>query len=101
MAVIYSEEAIENLDDIYSYIAVKRSNPETARRYLAELDNAIQQLDLFPFMGASREKWKAGLRALVHGNHVILYTYEAEDSSVVIQSVLDGRQDIESRYRDG
>ena len=100
MAVIYSEEAIENLDAIYFYIAVERGNPEAARRYLAELDNTIQQLDLFPFMGVAREEWRAGLRALVHGNHIILYTYETEEGGVTIQSVLDGRQDIESRYRD-
>ena len=65
-----------------------------------ELDNAIQQLDLFPLMGAAREKWKAGLRALIHGYHVILYTYETEDNNVIIQNVLSGRQNIESRYRD-
>ena len=100
MAVIYSEEAVKNLDDIYYYIAVEQSSPQNARRYLVELDNTIQRLDLFPLMGVTRDKWKVGLRALFHGNHVVLYTYETDDNNVIIQNVLDGRQDLENRYRD-
>jgi len=48
MAIIYSEEAIENLDDIYFYLAIERDNPEYAKRYLAALDDTVKQLDLFP-----------------------------------------------------
>jgi plasmid stabilization system protein ParE len=58
----YSELAIFDLDDIWTY-AAKRSI-EHADRLTNNLKEAIKLLADFPEMGRERNEWQEGLRAL-------------------------------------
>ena len=100
MTIIYTEEAIENLDDIYYYLAVERDNTDYAKRYLSAIDDTIKQLEIFPLMGSPRDNWKEGLRILIHNNHVITYIFDKDHSLITVLSILHGKQDIERKYRD-
>ena len=98
----YTEKAVFDLDDIYAFIAVERNSPDYARRFLLELRDTIDFLADFPYMGVERGGWKIGLRALMHGNYVILYSLTEEDTedTVLIERILEGHRDIEGEYRE-
>lgn len=96
----YSEAAITDLDALHFYFAFERENPPYARRLLTELRETIEHLRLFPLLGVSRDAWQPGLRALMYDRYVILYSYLEPEDVVLIESVLDGRQDIENSFRD-
>ncbi len=96
----YSEAAITDLDALHSYFAFERANPIYARNLLTGLRETVEHLRLFPLLGVPREAWQLGLRALIHDQYVILYSYLEPEDVVLIESVLDGRQDIENLFRD-
>ena len=101
MAVLqYNEEAIVDLDKLYFYWAFEREKPDYADRLLTGLRGAVEALTDFPLMGVVREEWRAGLRALIHDRYVILYTYLEQEDAVLVENILDGRQDIEGRFKE-
>lgn len=94
LKLIISEKAIEDLADIWSYIAL--DNHVAADRFTSELYESCKNLSLMPEMGRSREELLPGLRSLPHKGYIIFYRIGRNRLEIV--RVLNGCMDIDSMF---
>jgi toxin ParE1/3/4 len=90
--VIWSDEALVDLEVIYDFLADK-SQP-AAQGIIESLLKRAKQLETFPESGAKQESIKSKhkeYRYLVEGNYKIIYSYQSERQSVYIKIVFDTR----------
>ena len=71
--IIYSPESLDDLRDIYSYIAFEKLAPENAEGQVNQIRKAIRSLDFFPEGHTSQ--------ALVHLS--LSYNHPASDSLLI------------------
>ncbi|MBX2965045.1 MAG: type II toxin-antitoxin system RelE/ParE family toxin [Cyclobacteriaceae bacterium] len=93
--VIWSDEALNDLETIYDFLAEK-SQP-AAQRMVESILSRSKQLESFPESGAKQET-KAGskeYRYLVEGNYKVIYRYQQENRAIYIAVVFDTRYDPE------
>ncbi len=99
--VTISDPAIEDMEEIYHYIAYTLLAPESAISQYNRIADAILTLKELPerirIMDSDFGQ-KSGLRQLLIDNYVVLYYIEGDE--VTITDVLYGASDIESRLRD-
>lgn len=91
-AVVWTATALNQLDDIYEYIAVE--SVQGSANVTTRILNATKRLYLFPFSGQEEEFLKElnrSYRYVVAGNYKIIYRLEA--NVVYIAAVFDTRQD--------
>ncbi len=91
--VIWSNEALTDLEGIYDFLAEK-SQP-AAQRIVESLLARTKQLETFPESGTKQETLSSKLkqyRYLVEGNYKIIYSYP-QAGSVNIEIVYDTRYD--------
>jgi toxin ParE1/3/4 len=94
MKVRYTLEAVGHLDAIYAYIEAR--NPEAARRVIARIRAAAEQLGKFPHIGhlglvAGTHEW------VVKGlPYVIVHELHDRGDEVVVLGVFHGAQDREN-----
>lgn len=96
--VLYSEQAKENLNQIYSYIAYSLFSPETARKQTERIMDAILSLDEMPLRHPLYEKepWLGrGLRKLIVDRYIVFYLPVEAKKDVVILSIMYGGRKIE------
>ena len=82
--------AVQNLDDIYSYIAQSLLEPETASRLLGRLENAIFSLEALPYRCPERRVGtyaNQGYRQLFVEGYTIIFRIEESKKQVVIVTV--------------
>lgn len=92
--VIWSDEAINDLETIYDFLAEK-SQP-SAQRVVESVLFRSKQLESFPESGAIQELVKPNTkvyRYLVEGNYKIIYNYQVENQTVYISTIFDTRHD--------
>lgn len=92
--VIVTRAARQDLVSIRAYIRDELSNPDAARRIMAELKKSIQSLQHFPGRGRPLDALIAlhtEYRYLVCEHYCIFYL--GDDRDVVIVRVLHERQD--------
>lgn len=93
-AVFYAPEAIDQLEELFLFIAERRS-PAVANRYPSAVVETCKGLALFPLRGVSREDIRLGLRVTHHKERtVIAYAVDEDSRTVSILGVLYGGQDI-------
>ncbi len=93
----YSARALQDLRNIYRYIAAKLLAPETAKEICARIAVAIDGLDVLPcrFPLYDKEPWHSrGLRKLIVGNFIVFYIPMEKLAEVVILAIMYGRRDI-------
>jgi toxin ParE1/3/4 len=95
MKVVVSDAADKDLLQIYSYVV--EHNPRAAESLLGEIDTKFQNLARFPFIGRARPSLREGIRSVVVGSYVILYTVDR--SAITVVRVLHGRRDIDAEFR--
>jgi len=98
-SVVYSPEALNDLKDIYAYIARELLAPDTARNQLNRIRKEIRSLDLMPSRYAlvDWEPWKSmGMHKVPVDNFVVFYTVDNDSMTVVIIRIVYGGRDIES-----
>jgi toxin ParE1/3/4 len=84
--VIWSEQAIANLNEICSYIA--REDPQAARRMGSGILDHVRILASFPFIGPAYPKGARGpLREIVFRSYRIFYDVSEESRRVDILHV--------------
>ncbi|MBB1160882.1 type II toxin-antitoxin system RelE/ParE family toxin [Piscinibacter sp. SJAQ100] len=99
--VVYAPEAADQLEELYRYIAERRS-PVVAERYTSAVIETCEGLALFPLRGVSREDIRPGLRVTHHGGRtVIAYAVDQEPRRVSILGVLYGGQDLARALAEG
>jgi plasmid stabilization system protein ParE len=94
--VIWSDEALNDLETIYDFLAEKSQS--AAQRITENILGRTKQLEAFPESGPKQETIKASdkeYRYLVEGNYKVIYSYQPESQTVHIEIVFDARQDPE------
>lgn len=98
-SVVYSPEALNDLKDIYAYIAQELLEPDTARNQVNRIRKEIRSLDFMPSRYAlvDWEPWKSmGMHKVPVDNFVVFYTVDSNSMIVVIIRIVYGGRDIES-----
>ena len=96
--VTLSADAIEDLRNIYSYIAFTLKASTTAGKQLNRIRKAIYELDSFPmrYKLVEWEPWASmNVRTFPVDRYEIFYRVEEESSSVTVLHIYYGGRDIE------
>ena len=97
--VVYSPQALNDLKDIYAYIAQELLVPDTARNQVNRIRKEIRSLDFMPSRYAlvDWEPWKSmGMHKLPVDNFVVFYTVDGDSMTVTVIRIVYGGRDIES-----
>lgn len=97
--VVYSPQALNDLKDIYAYIAQELLVPDTARNQVNRIRKEIRSLDFMPSRYAlvDWEPWKSmGMHKVPVDNFVVFYTVDSDSMTVAIIRIVYGGRDIES-----
>jgi toxin ParE1/3/4 len=95
--VIWSSDARTDLAGIWDYYA-RVAGLHTAEKMIREIGEACRILKDHPFAGRSRNEVRPALRSVVANPHVIFYRVKTDVAEIV--RVLDGRQDIDTKFSD-
>lgn len=94
--VLRTNTADEQIREIVNYIAKATGGSAAALHFLDELEEAANNLALYPRLGAI-PRWgllaKRGYRSLCVGKYVLLYTVDDEGERVVIDAVVHGARE--------
>ena len=93
----YSAKAINDLRDIYSYIAFNLQAPETAAKMVRRIRNSIKELDFMPERNPilDWEPWNSlNTHKMRVGNYLVFYIVDLLQSSVSIVRIVYGKRDI-------
>jgi toxin ParE1/3/4 len=96
--IIYTQESEQDLINIYRYIAINLSVPETAKKQTDRIMKAIESLDEMPLRHKlyQNEPWHSkGLRVLPVDNYLVFYVVVEEEKLVAIIRIMYGGRNIE------
>jgi toxin ParE1/3/4 len=96
--VIYSPVALDDLRNIYSYIAFILLVPDTAKKQVNRIRKEIRSLDLCPERNSvvEWEPWKSmGMRMVPVDNYCVYYLVDKEKMIVLVDRVFYGGRDVE------
>ena len=93
--VMFSPEAMEQLADLYQYIAFE-ALPEIALGYTEAIVNYCESLCIFPLRGMARDDVRPGLRVTNYKKRAVI-AFAVEKDLVYIVGIFYGGQDYESR----
>ena len=95
-----TKSALQDMEDIYNYIAIELLSPEAAMGQYNRIADEILTLDTFPkrnrIMDSEPEK-RMELRRLFVDNYTVFYTIRGY--RVIVTDVLYSASDIESRLK--
>jgi toxin ParE1/3/4 len=97
LKVEYQATAIDDLREIYRFVATQSQHRETARDFIRRIKARCSRIGFVPHGGLSRDDLVAGLRT-VPFEHAAVITYIVEDDKVRIVNIFHGRRDFESFY---
>ena len=95
-----TKEALQDMEDIYNYIALDLLSPENAMGQYNRIADEILALDVFPQRYRIMDKKKKKnmeLRRMIVDNYSVFYTIRAD--KVIVIDVLYTASDIEARLR--
>lgn len=95
--VVYSPAALDDLRDIYAYIAQKLQVPNIARDQVNRIREMARSLSLMPsrYAMVDWEPWKTmGMRKVSVGNFVVFYTVDGVSMTVTIVRIVYGGRDL-------
>ena len=93
--VIFRQEAIDDLNDIWDYTFEKWSENQ-ADRYYATLEFACKEIGEYPKLGKEYIDISRNLLGLKSGKHIIFYHLISDDEIEVIR-ILHERMDLKNR----
>lgn len=95
-----TREALQDMEDVYNYIAIDLLSPENAMAQYNRIADEILTLDTFPerfrIMECEPEK-RMELRRMLVDNYSVFYTIRGD--KVIVTDVLYTASDIEARLR--
>lgn len=101
--VSYSDEALQDLRDIYEYIAFELKEPGIATAQVNRIRDSIRSLDTFParYKAVEWEPWSNyGMRQMSVDNFIVFYTTDDENFSVYVAHICYGKRDIQKYIKD-
>lgn len=96
--IVYSQDAKDDIKDIYSYIAYKLLVPSVAKKQVNEIRNAIHSLNSMParYQIIDREPWKSKrLHKLLINKYIVFYLVHDDTKIVEISRIIYSGRDIE------
>ena len=99
--VLYSDDALNDLRDIYSYIALSLKEPQTAARLIERLRLEIRSLGNFPmkYRLVDFEPMRSfGMRQTAIDNYVVFYIPDSGERTVTIVRVLYGKRNLAEQF---
>ena len=90
--VIWTAEAIRDLEIIYDFLAV--SSSPAAQKICQNVLSRAQQIEAFPESGSPLIELKSTsyiYRYLAEGNYKIVYSYRSEIGAAYIHTIFDSR----------
>ena len=100
----YSPESLDDLRDIYSYIAYHFQEKGTAHNQLCRIRAEIKELKKMPEQcpPVPWEPWHSiGVRSFPVGNYVVYYEIDKENRLIHISRVFYGGRDVEGMVQEG
>ncbi len=94
LKLIISRQAIEDLTDIWSYIAL--DNYHAADTFIDKIHSACKNLLKIPEMGRTRDELMPGMRSLTYKGYIIFY--RIGNQKIEIIRVLNGCMDVDSIF---
>lgn len=95
--ICYSDEAKEDLRNIFMYIAYELGSRDTAERQVNRIRDAIKKLEKFPKRNPSvpYEPWASlGMRRLNVDNYVVFYLVDDSNERIEIVRIPYGAMDL-------
>lgn len=99
LPVVWREEALSDLSDIYRFIAEQSGYPEQAWRFFQRIQGRCARIGDVPHGGRPRDDLAIGLRT-VPFERVAIIAYVVESDTVRVTNVFYGGRDYEALYRD-
>jgi plasmid stabilization system protein ParE len=96
--VVFSPEAVEQLAELYRYIA-EAASPDVAAQYTEAIVSYCESLDTFPLRGSQRDDVRPGLRITNYKKRAVI-AFDVDTEVVSIIGVFYGGQDYETFLRD-
>ena len=90
---VFTPEALNQLEALYSYIA-EAASPLVAQRYTDAIVSYCESLQTFPQRGASRDDIRPGLRVTNYKGRAVI-AFDVSDGCVSVIGVFYGGQDYE------
>jgi toxin ParE1/3/4 len=95
----YTKPALNDLRDVYEYIAFSLIEPSIAEKQTERIMSAIHNLNHLPkrFRLYDSEPWRSrGFRVMPVNNYTVFYILEEEKSLVTIMRIIYGGRDIDN-----
>ena len=96
--VVFSPEALEQLAELYRYIAGEAS-PEVAAQYTEAIVSYCESLRTFPLRGTPRNDVRQGMRITNYKKRAVI-AFDVDTEVVSVIGVFYGGQDHETVLRD-
>ncbi|MBV9654989.1 MAG: type II toxin-antitoxin system RelE/ParE family toxin [Acetobacteraceae bacterium] len=91
--LVYSGAALDDLDQIFDYIAA--DNPGRARAYIEDIRRTCRELCETPLIGTERADLRPGLRVLSLWRRVVV-AYEMSEHELIVLRVFASGRDYEA-----
>ncbi len=88
--VILYPRAYKDIDEIYSYIALEKLDPENARGQTDRIWEAIASLEYFPYAHKDRIEGRyagKGYKQLIIDNYLAIYRIDEKNKKVFVVTV--------------
>ena len=93
----YSPAALDDLKDIFAYIATELRSSETASKQIHRINQEICSLDFMPcrYEQVDWEPWKSmGMRKVPVNNFVVFYKVDLDAMTVTVLRMVYGGSDV-------
>lgn len=100
--VIYSQEALDDIRKIYSYIAYELQVPDTALNQVNRIRKEIRSLDFMPMRYSilDWEPWKSmQMHKVPVDNYIVFYLVDSNLYTVTIIRIVYSGQDIDENIK--
>lgn len=93
--VEFTEDCIEEMDEIYNYISNKLVANTAAKKLIKQVKKEVLALEVSPMLYMKidkKDKFEREYRRMVVKNYVVLYTIDEENKKVYISHMYYGRR---------
>lgn len=100
--VSYSEDAVQDLRDIFEYIAFELKEPGIAIVQARRIRDSIRRLDIFPARNKAVEwePWHSiGMHQMSVDHFIVFYTVSVKEFSVNVLRIFYGKRDIQGHIQ--
>lgn len=100
--VIIAPEGINDLQNIYDYIAYEKKSVINAESLISKIQDEISKLDFMPesFKLFPKEPWKSkGLRYFHVNNYLVFYIVDNNNKTVNILRIIYGKMDLSKIWK--